>query len=175
VREKFHRTVENLNKENFKLVNEDDYDEFLSYYGPWHDTSRGPQKRASQQPWYKDCIKYNAAKLGLIEMDEDALDALLVDIDDNIPDVLCERVTDEIKEIDILDPEVIKRTLDLIEYYSPVASMIKNISGGYYGDNSEKEENAKRIGILCKVLNENPDIMENWDFPNYLGEVKDDE
>jgi hypothetical protein len=108
-------------------------------------------------------------------MDEDALDALLVDIDDNIPDVLCERVTDEIKEIDILDPEVIKRTLDLIEYYSPVASMIKNISGGYYGDNSEKEENAKRIGILCKVLNENPDIMENWDFPNYLGEVKDDE
>jgi hypothetical protein len=174
VRENYHKVVEELNKEQFKYVHKFDYKTFVRYVEPWQG-SYGPKRLATQQPWYKDCIKYHAGQLGLIELDEDASDNLLEEIENNIPDILCDRISDEIKEVDILDKDVIEEILNLIKYYGPVSTLIKNIGGGYYSDSTEKEQNAKKVAILCKMLNENPELIDEWDFPNYFGEKRDDE
>ena len=174
VRENYSKIVDELNREQFKYVHKFDYETFQCYVEPWQG-SYGPKRLATQQPWYKDCIKYHASQLGLIELDEDASDSLLEEIEDTIPDILCDKVTDEIKEVDILDKDLIEEILNLIKYYAPVSTLVKNIGGGYYSDSSEKKDNAKKIAILCKMLNENPDLIGEWDFPNYVGVKRDDE
>ena len=174
IREKYAQCTDNLNKDQFKSVNKQDYELFQTYVQPWHG-NYGPKKLATKQPWYKECIQYHAGQLGLIELDEDASVRLLEEIEDSIPDILCDRISEEIKSIDILDKDLINSMLDLIKYYEPLATLIKNIGVGYYSDSSEKDKNAKKIGVLCKMLNENPELVDEWDFPNYLGEVKDDE
>lgn len=175
VQEKFPNVIPLLDRNEFSYVNESDYKLFQSFAGCWCNNNNGPYKRIGCQPWYKDCIEYHASKLNLIETDEDTVDALISNIDDTIPDVICETITDKILDVDILDVSIIKPLLDVIDYYQPVAGLIKKLSSGYYNNDSDKIEDAKKIAVLCKVLNENPSLYNDWDFPNYLGEVKDDE
>ncbi len=175
VNESYQRVLDGLNKDTLKLMNKDDHHDINCFTGPWHNASYGPQSLATNQKWYKDCIRYHAAQLGIIELDEDTTETLLESIDSELPDVLCERIDGEVKEIDILDKKLINRFLDMIKYYAPVASLIKETSNSYYSDATQKQDNAKKLSILCKMINENPQLVDDWDFPNYLGETKDDE
>jgi hypothetical protein len=176
VKERFKDEVSNMYRDSFKLINEEDFTILKSFMAPWGADSSGPKKMVTKQPWYRDCVSYSASCLGLIDSSEDTKEQLLIDIDDNIPDILCERITDEVKGIDLLDADLITKVLGLIEYYAPISLFVKTIGSYYYTvDEDKKLFSAKQLGILCKTLNENPDAVDTWNFPNFLGEVKDDE
>ena len=170
VKEKYKLVIEGLKDEAFSAVHKEDCIKFNTFFEHWYDSNNRPKRGATKQPWFSDCIRFHAGKLGLIDLSAKESEDLLETIEDGIPDVLCNDINDEILDINILDKEFINDIIDIIKYYSPVATLIKNIGSGYNQDSSEIEENAKKVSYLCKVLQENPGVLDGWNFPNYKGE-----
>ena len=155
-KEKFGEKDYTMADDNIKNIDEDFYNISNFCYQIYRNNDDMPRKDIMKHPGFmQDVTLYNLYKSGLVEASDETLEALLKSINASVPDYLCD-VVDNITDVDILDIEVIKKSVEKFNYYVKGKELLALYRGLSSYAKDEHKIIAEQYISFFKLINSTP-------------------